>query len=47
MSYGVIVACAVALGLLILEPPTARNLIAAVVAGVAFGVGSWFHLERH
>lgn len=47
MTCGVVVASSVALALLVIEPPTARNLVVAVVAGFAFGVGSWLYLERH
>lgn len=47
MTYGVLVACAAAIALLILEPPSGRNLVVAIIAGIAFGIGSWVYLERH
>ncbi len=47
LTYGVIVACAVSLALLIADFPSERNLLIAILAGVAVGVGSWFWLERH
>lgn len=46
-TYGVIVACAVSLALLIAASPSERNLLLAILAGVAVGIGSWFWLERH
>jgi len=47
MTYGVLVASAVALALLIADFPTARNLFIAVGAGLAVGIGSWIYQERH
>lgn len=47
LTYGVIVACAVALILLIGDYPSERNLLIAILAGVAFGIGSWLWLEHH
>ncbi len=47
MTYGVIVACALALILLVSDYPSERNLLMSIVAGVAVGLGSWFWLERH
>lgn len=42
-TYGVIVACAVSLGLLVSDYPSEQNLLAAILA---VGVGSWFRLDR-
>ncbi len=47
LTYGIVVACAVSLALLIADFPSERNLLLAIVAGVATGIGSWFWLERH
>ncbi len=45
--FAVIVACALSLVLLVGDYPSERNLLIAILAGVAFGIGSWFWLERH
>ena len=47
MTYGVAVASAVALVLLVVDEPSARNLFIAIGAGLAVGLGSWFYLVRH
>ncbi len=47
MTYGVIVACAVSIVLLIADYPSEQNLLIAVLAGVGVGMASWFYLERH
>jgi hypothetical protein len=47
MTYGVLTASAVAIVLLIADFPTARNLLIAIGAGLAVGIGSWLYLERH
>ena len=47
LTYGVIVVCALSLVLLVGDYPSERNLLIAILAGVAFGIGSWFWLERH
>ncbi len=46
-TYAVIVACAMSLFLLVSDYPSERNLLIAILAGVATGAGSWFWLERH
>ncbi len=46
-TYAVIVTCAVALVLLVSDYPSEQNLLIAILAGVATGIGSWFWLERH
>lgn len=45
-TYGVIVACAVSLGLLVSDYPSEQNLLAAILGSLAVGVGSWFRLDR-
>ena len=45
-TYAVIVACAVSLVLLISDYPSEQNLLIALLAGAAVGVGSWLWLER-
>lgn len=47
MTCGVIVACVVALFLLVSDYPSERNLLLSIVAGVTVGIVSWFWLERH
>jgi len=47
MTYGVIVASAIAIVLLVADQPSARNLFIAIGAGVVVGLGSWFYLDRH
>jgi hypothetical protein len=47
MTYGVLVASAIAIVLLIADEPSPRNLIIAIVAGLVTGVGSWLYLSRH
>ncbi len=46
-TYAVIVACAVSLVPLIGDYPSGQNLLIALLAGAATGVGSWLWLERH
>ncbi|MEJ7902464.1 MAG: hypothetical protein WKF63_11505 [Thermomicrobiales bacterium] len=46
-TYAVIVACVVSLALLVRDYPSEQNLLIALLAGAAFGIGSWFWLERH
>lgn len=47
LTSGVIVSCAVSLVLLISDDPSGQNLLIAILAGVAAGIGTWFWLERH
>jgi hypothetical protein len=47
LAYGVIVACAISLVLLVADYPSERNLLIALAAGLCVGVASWLWLERH
>lgn len=46
LTYGLVATCAVALILLVADYPSGRNLLAAILAGIVVGIGSWFWLDR-
>jgi uncharacterized membrane protein YgaE (UPF0421/DUF939 family) len=46
-TYGVLVACAVSIVLLIAETPSATNLSVAIGLGIAGGLGSYYWMINH
>ncbi len=46
-TYGVLIACAVSIVLLIAETPSATNLLIALGMGIAGGIGSYWWMLRH
>jgi CHASE2 domain-containing sensor protein len=47
ITYGILIACAVSIVLLILDTPSATNLLIAIGLGIAGGLGSYYWMINH
>ncbi len=47
ITYGVLIACAMAIVLLVIATPSATNLFIAIGLGIAGGAGSYVWMRNH